>query len=118
MTQFKLVNYIIGDGEMQEKAAIRQLFCKWLAASVCRGRHVQAPTTKTNTGATNNEPLILFKVFYARFEDRLEFVASDVLEDVFGAEAFGVRHLAQDTAIGLVMPSTARTDWFGLYSLS
>lgn len=43
---------------------------------------------------------LLFKVFYARFEDRLEFVASDVLEDVFGAEAFGMRHLAEDTAIG------------------
>ena len=27
-------------------------------------------------------------------------------------------HLPEDTAIGLVMPSTARIDWFGLYSLS
>lgn len=81
-------------GKCKKKLPFGSFFCKWLAASVCRGRHVQAPTTKTNTGATNNEPLILFKVFYARFEDRLEFVASDVLEDVFGAEAFGVRHLA------------------------
>ena len=58
-----------------------------------------------------------FEVLHAGFEERLRFVAGDVLGNV-GAASFCMAHLAQDSSIRLVMPSTAQEEPFGLKLLS
>ena len=43
---------------------------------------------------------VLFKVVYTGREDRLEFIAVDILKDIVGAEPFRMSHLAEDSTVG------------------
>ena len=57
------------------------------------------------------------EIVHAALENRLILVAGDVFVQVLAA-ALRMAHLAEDTAIRLVMPSMARTEPLGLYFMS